>query len=489
MSPPFTPLYIDGAWRPASTGATFQVRNPTSGEVVGTAAAASSKDCADAIRAAAEAFKTWEHTPLSMRRDILLKASEILAAKKDQVVSAAREETATTEDWMWVNYEWPIDQMRDMAAATMLLRGHTGQSVIPGGQVFTHRRAIGVVFSIVPWNAPIILTLRAVAIPIVCGNTVVLKTSEVSPRIQALLVEVLAEAGLPRGVLNCISTSKDDAPARTTEIIAHPVVRKVNFTGSDVVGRIIAREAGKYLKPCVFELGGKAPVVVLDDADIPRAARAITSSALLHSGQICMSTERVIVQRGAAEELLKNLSELFTRIKAGDPDADRAAHIGAMFEPGSTDNAISMLKDAITSGAKLLVGDLKKQGAIMQPHLLVNAKPGMRLWDKETFAPIVVVAVADTVDEAVDLANSSDYSLIASVWTRDVYKAFNVAGRIRAGTNNINGPTVHVETIRENGGLGGSTGYGVFMVEDWTQTRMIVLHPEQEPPYPLTARL
>ena len=145
MSPPFTPLYIDGAWRPASTGATFQVRNPASGEVVGTAAAASPKDCADAIRAAAEAFKTWEHTPLSMRRDILLKASEILAAKKDQVVSAAREETATTEDWMWVNYEWPIDQMRDMAAATMLLRGHTGQSVIPGGQVFTHRRAIGVV--------------------------------------------------------------------------------------------------------------------------------------------------------------------------------------------------------------------------------------------------------------------------------------------------------------------------------------------------------
>ncbi|CDO69642.1 hypothetical protein BN946_scf184851.g30 [Trametes cinnabarina] len=385
MSVPFTPLYIDGQWRPSSTGVTFDVRNPTSGKVVGTAAAASAEDCTAAVEAASRAFKTWENSPLSQRRDILIRASDNFAKKREEVAKVAREETAITEDWLPVNFEWPIDQMRDIASATMRLKGETGLSIIPGGQVFTQKRAIGVV--IVPWNAPVILTLRAVAVPIVCGNTVVLKTSEYSPKLQAMIVEVLEEAGLPAGVLNCISTSKEDSPARTTDIIAHPKVRKINFTGSDVVGRIIAQEAGKYLKPCVLELGGKAPVVVLNDADIPRAARAITSSALLHSGQICMSTERVIVQKGAASELINTLTELFKRVKAGDPHLDRAAHIGALFSADSPGNAISMLKDAVDQGAKVLVGDLTKEGAIMQPHLVVDVKPGMRLWDRETFAP------------------------------------------------------------------------------------------------------
>ncbi|KAI0831987.1 aldehyde dehydrogenase [Trametes gibbosa] len=488
MSTPFTPLYINGVWRPASTGATFDVRNPTTGKVVGTAAAASAEDCVAAVQAAAEAFKTWERTPLSMRRDILIKASDILATKKAQVMAGMREETAGTEDWLWVNFEWCVDQMRDMAAATMLLRGHTGPSIIPGGQTFVQRRGIGAILSIVPWNAPIILTLRAVALPIVCGNTVVLKTSEVSPRTQAIVVEALTEAGLPRGVLNCISASPHDAPARTTEIIGNPLIRKVNFTGSDVVGRIIAKEAAKHLKPCVLELGGKAPVVVLNDADVPRAARAIVSSALLHSGQICMSTERVIVQRGAADMLLEHLTNLFRRIKAGEPHVD-GTNIAAVFSQGSAENAVGMVKDAVKEGAKVLVGDQSRQGAILQPHLLVDVKPGMRIWDRETFAPVLVVAVVDTIDEAVDMANASDYSLVAGVWTKDVNKAFNVSAKIHAGEYNINGPTVHVETIRENGGLGGSTGYGVFMVEDWTQLQMIVLHPEEEPPYPVIAKL
>ncbi|KAI0642107.1 aldehyde dehydrogenase [Trametes meyenii] len=489
MPPPFTPLYIDGEWRPSSTGATFDVRNPTSGNIVGTAAAATPEDCAAAVQAAARAFKTWEHSHLSVRRDILLKASDFLTAKGDEIRAALREETAGTDDWLWVNYEWSVDQMRDIASVTMRLRGETAPSIIPGGQAITQRRAIGPILSIVPWNAPMILCLRAVAVPIVCGNTVVLKTSEMSPRMQAILVEAFAKAGLPAGVLNCLSTSKEDAAARTTELIANPAIRKVNFTGSDVTGRLIAIEAAKYLKPCVLELGGKAPVVVLDDADIPRAARAITSSALLHSGQICMSTERVIVQRAVADVLLRHLQGLFSRIKAGDPHADPSAHIGAVFNQGSAENAINMIKDAVKDGAKVLVGDLTRQGAILQPHLVVDAKPGMRIWDRETFAPVVILAVADTVDEVIDLANASDYSLISAVWTKNVHKAFDVAARLRAGTSNINGPTVHVEPMRENGGLGGSTGYGLFMIDDWTQLRMIVLHPEQEPPYPVTAKL
>ncbi|KAI0331638.1 aldehyde dehydrogenase [Cubamyces sp. BRFM 1775] len=485
MALPFVPLYINGTWRPASTGATFEVRNPASEEVVETAASASAEDCAAAVGAATQAYKTWERSSLSARRDILLKAADILATKREEIRTALREELGAADDWLWGNYDVAIPQLRGIATTVALLKGETGQSVIPGGQVLVQRRAIGVVYGVVPWNAPIVLALRAAAFPIMCGNTVVLKTSEASPRVQAIVVKTLAEAGLPPGVLNCISTSREDAPLRTAEIIAHPMVRKVNFTGSDTVGKLIAIEASKHLKPCVLELGGKAPAVVLDDADVPRAARAITSSALLQSGQTCMSTERIIVQRGAAGRLVEELAGFFGHIKAGNPDQDKSVHIGAMFNPGLAKNAIDMVKEAVSQGAKVLVGDLRHEGAVMQPHLLLEVKPGMRIWERETFAPVAVVAIVDTMDEAIDLANASEYSMAASVWTRDVYKAFEVAGRIRASTNCINGPTLHMEAIRGSGGLGGATGYGTFTVDDWTQMRTIVLHPADGPRYPL----
>ncbi|KAI0675687.1 aldehyde dehydrogenase [Trametes maxima] len=473
MSLPFTPLYIDGEWRPASTGATFDVRNPASGEVVGTAASASQEDCAAAVQAAAQAFKTWELSPPGMRRDILIRASEVLAWKRERIRRASREEVAQTEEWMWANCDRPTEALKEIAAMTASLKGETAVSVIPGGYAFTQRRAIGVVFSIAPWNAPIYLALRAIAVPIICGNTVVLRMSEACPRVQSIVIEAFAEvnralyhallarspivkAGLPKGVLNCLSTNRDDAPARTAEIIANPAVRKIN---------------------------------VLDDADIPRAARAIASGALINSGQICMSTERVIVQRGAAESLVQQLTTLFKRVKAGVPATDGTTHIGAVIDEASAQNAIGMIKDAIRRGAKLFVGDLRRRGTILQPHLVADVKPDMPIWNKETFGPVVVLAVVDTVDEAITLANTAEYTLTSSVWTKDVHKAFDVATRMRNGTNNINGSTLHSETLRENEGLGGKTGYGSFMMEDWTQLRLIVLHPQQEPPYPVVAKL
>ncbi|PIL25162.1 hypothetical protein GSI_13051 [Ganoderma sinense ZZ0214-1] len=299
------------------------------------------------------------------------------------------------------------------------------------------------------------------------------------------------QAGLPKGVVNFISTSKADAPARVAQIIAHPAVRKVNlkFTGSDRVGRVIAREAAKHLKQCVLELGGKAPVIVLEDADIPQAARAITSSALLHSGQICMSTERVIIQHGVATALVEELTALFRKAKAGDTYADPTANLGPLFMEGSAENVVAMINDAVAQGAKVVVGDRNRQGTIVQPHIVMNAKPGMKLWERESFGPVVAVAVVDTVDEAVDLANACDYSLTSAVWTKDIYTAFEVAGRIHATCANINGPTVHGEFMRDLGGLGGSTGYGHFRVEDWTTVRMTVLHPAIEPSYVLLGSL
>ncbi|KAH9893524.1 aldehyde dehydrogenase [Cubamyces lactineus] len=491
MSLPFTPLFIDGEWRPSSTGASFEVRNPATHQIVGTAASASAEDCTAAVEAAAVAFQTWENSSLALRRDILLEASDILATEeyRTKIMAAVGEETSATAETVIFNHMGPLNELRNFAGATTRLKGESFMSWIPGGQVFAQRRALGVILSIAPWNAPIGLTLRAVALPIVCGNTVVLKCSEVSPRTQAIVVEIFEKAGLPKGVLNLVNASREDTPSRVSQIIAHPAVRKINFTGSDTVGRLIAAEAARYLKPCIFELGGKAPVVVLEDADIPRAARAITSSALLHSGQICMATERVIIQKGVADALVGELKALFQRVKAGDPQSDPSVAIGALFSESSAENVITMIKEAVEGGAEILLGNMTREGSIIQPHIVAGVRPGMRLWDRESFGPVVALATVDTIDEAVAAANASDYSLVAGLWTKDVHTAFDVASRIRAGYTNINGPTVHVEWMRSHGGLGGSTGYGRFTIDDFTEIRMMVLHPAKEPPYALVSRL
>ncbi|KAH9940869.1 aldehyde dehydrogenase [Epithele typhae] len=493
MSPPFTPLFIDGEWRPASTGATFDVLNPLTGEVVGTSAAASAADCAAAVDAAQRAFDgVWGATSPSARRDLVLRVADLLATEKyrDKIVEAGNAETCTTEDMLGSAWHGQIAYLRGHAGFSSIPMGETFPSAIPGGRVFMKRAPYGVVFGIAPWNAPINLTIRAIVVPILCGNTVVIKCSEDSPRTQAIVIELFEAAGLPKGVINYISTSREDAPARTAEIIAHSMVRKISFTGSDRVGRIIAMEAAKHLKPTVLELGGKSPVVILADADVPRAARAVASSTLLNSGQICMSTERVIIQRGAAPAFLDDLAAIFKQVSAGDVSTPYAgARIGALFSEASAENVVALLKDAAAEGAKILVGDASRQGPLVQPHIVTEVKPGMRIWDRESFGPVVIVAVVDTVDEAVALANASDYSLMAALWTRDIYNAFGVSEKIRSGYVNINGPTVYYEWMRSLAGLGGSSGYGYFNVDEWTQLRMSVLHSEKEPPYPVVSRL
>ncbi|KAK7059715.1 Aldedh domain-containing protein [Favolaschia claudopus] len=474
MSPPFTPLFIDGQERPASDKATFEVINVNTSQVAGISASASSADCNAAVEAAGRAFKTWEHTTPYARRDIFLKAADLVATDRwrDLVVQTSIEETNCSRAWAMGAWMAAAPMIRTIAGFSNELTGKTFvSSSVPGAWCVMEQRAMGVIFGISPWNAPFQLTIRAFAVPVICGNTVVIKSSEYSPRTQALAIQLFHEAGLPNGVVNYISMSRESSPELTAQLIGHPLVRKINFTGSDRVGRIIATEAAKYLKPTVLELGGKAPAVVLNDASIPDAAQAIVFGAMLHSGQICMSTERVIVQSGAFEPLfaeIKKLSESLT------PDSGK---LGPLFTEGSAENVLAMIKEAKEAGAELLLGDLGRQGAVVRPHLVKGVKPGMRLWERESFGPVIAFAVVDTPEEAVELANASDYSLAASLWTNDMYLAQRIASMIRAGYTNINGPTFHSENLVSAVGLGGSSGYGHFGIEDFTDKRVIATHP------------
>ncbi|KAG6899940.1 hypothetical protein C0993_005062 [Termitomyces sp. T159_Od127] len=426
-----TPLFIGGEAKLSVS--TFDVINPASGLTVGKSANASREDCQAAVDDAARAFQKWEHSTIAERRNILLKAAELVVTDKykNKILEAIQIETAASPAWCTYNWIATTNNLRTSIGFVGELHGQILPSIIPDGKLEVHRRAIGVILSIAPWNAAVTLSLRAVLIPIICGNTVVLRSSEYSPRSQAIVVELLHEAGLPPGVLNYVSVSREDAPARTRELIAHPAVRKITFTGSDRVGRIIATEAAMHLKPCIFELGGKAPVIVLDDANVGAAARGIVRGAFAHSGQVCMSSERVIVQARVSTSLIGAIISLCKNLEG---------EIGPLFNEGSAENVVSMVKEAVEGGAELLLGDLKRERATVLPHLVkLESKGretgrGLRVWEKESFGPAV-----ETVDEAVELANASEYSLTAGVWSNDVYAAQHVATRVRAGAHRLLG--------------------------------------------------
>jgi len=223
---------------------------------------------------------------------------------------------------------------------------------------------------------------------------------------------------------------------------------------------------------------------VLEDANVDEAARAITFAAMTHSGQVCMSTERVIVQRSVSKALISAVSALSQGLKAGDP-TDPTVKLPPLFSEASAANVLDMIREAKEAGADLVFGNLQREGSVVQPHLLTGVKPGMTIWDKESFGPVLGFAVVDTVDEAVELANATSYSLTASLWTTNVHSALEVAPRIRAGSTTVNGPTFHSEPLLSIMGLGGSTGYGRFDIANFTDKRLIVLYPENGRQYPL----
>jgi acyl-CoA reductase-like NAD-dependent aldehyde dehydrogenase len=286
----------------------FERLNPISGEVASTVAAASVEDARQAANAAARAFPAWAAMGPGQRRKILNAAADKLQERTKDFVAAMAAETGATAGWAMFNVVLASDMLREAAAMTTQITGEVIPSNRPGSLAMAVRQPAGVVLSMAPWNAPVILGVRSIAMPLACGNTVVMKTSEICPRTHRLIVDALHEAGLPAGVLNAISNAPEDAGEIVEALIAHPAVRRVNFTGSTRVGRIIAETAGRHLKPVLLELGGKAPFVVLDDADIDEAVAAAAFGAYMNQGQICMSTERLVVDENIADQFVEAMA-------------------------------------------------------------------------------------------------------------------------------------------------------------------------------------
>jgi acyl-CoA reductase-like NAD-dependent aldehyde dehydrogenase len=477
-------LLIGGEWSDGSAG-TFEVRNPYTSEVASIAAAATREDARRAVDAAAAAFHDWCETPLARRRELLERAAQLMEDRGPEFAQVVADETGGTFGWGMFNVMLATGMLREAGVHAAAVQDEEIHSHISGKRMRAVRQPAGVIVGIAPWNAPVILGTRAIAAPLAYGNTVVMKASEASPRTHGLIIECLEQAGIPAGVVNLITNAPADAADVVEELIAHPEVRRINFTGSSHVGRIIAEKAGRHLKRVVLELGGKAPFVVLEDADLDAAAAAANFGAFMHQGQICMSTERIVVDRRVADEFAQKLAARAASLKVGDP-RDPSTQIGPLINGGALDRVSELVEDAVDKGAQVLTGG-EADGLVYQPTVLRGVTPEMRIYREESFGPSVSIIEVDGAEEAINVANDTEYGLSASIFSRDVARAEQLARRIQSGICHINDATVHDEPQVPFGGVKAS-GWGRFggqwAAEEFTELRWITIQDEQRE-YPI----
>jgi acyl-CoA reductase-like NAD-dependent aldehyde dehydrogenase len=469
-------LMIGGRDVPAANSATFARRNPMSGEIVTRAAAASIQDACNAADAAAAAFPGWSALGPTERRGKLLKAADLLESRSAQFATTVMAETGATAGWGHFNVHLAAGMLREAGAMTTQIGGEIIPSDVPGNLAMAIRQPAGVVLGIAPWNAPVILGVRAIAMPLACGNTVILKASEVCPATHRLIGATLQDAGLGEGVVNTITHDPGDAEKIAEALISHPAVRRVNFTGSTRVGKILAAIAAKYLKPILLELGGKAPLVVLADADIDAAVDATVFGGFAHQGQICMSTERVIVEETVADEFAAKLARRVAALPTGDPRKGDVV-LGSVVGQATVERVQTLVQDAVSKGAIVLTGG-EVEGTVMKGVVVDHVTPEMTLFRQESFGPQVSITRAKSADEAITLANDTEYGLAAALFTRDIARGLELARRIDSGICHINGPTVHDEAQMPFGGVK-SSGYGRFGgkagIDAFTELRWITV--------------
>ena len=468
-------MYINGDWVSALDGEAYDDLNPYTGDVFARVPSGKRPDARRAVEAAAEAFPAWSKTLPAERQALFLKAADILEKKRDQIVTILAEETGCTFGFAMFQAGFTPGLLREAAAQAHLANGEIIPADMPGALYMAIRQPVGVVAGIAPWNAPLILSLRSICMPIAYGNTVILKPSTESAAAGGVvLAEVFHEAGFPQGVLNLVTNGPGKSGEIGDEFIENPAVRRINLTGSSAVGRQLAEKAGRYLKRVALELGGQNPMIILRDADIDNAVNAAAFGGFLHQGQICMSTRRIIVERPLTQEFTEKFVKKVSTFKVGNPKEPDTI-IGPLINKQQFNQVKDSVDAAVRDGAKILCGG-KSEGLCYYPTVLTNVKPGTPFACEETFGPVVSVIEVKDEDEAVKVANDTAYGLSAAVVTRDFAKGLAIAERIESGIVHINDQTVHDEPQVPFGGVKDS-GWGRFggraALEEFTELRWI----------------
>ena len=475
--------FIGGDWVDATGGDIFDDVDPFTGEVVARVPAGSRDDARGAVEAAAAAFAEWSAAAPAARQRVFLRAADLLEHRHDEVVSLLARETGCTFGFGMFQLQFVPGLFRQAAG---IAYAPTGE-IIPsdtGAFAMGLRRPAGVVGAISPWNAALILSARAIAAPLVLGNTVVLKPSEHSPYVGGLIWgEIFAEAGLPGGVLNVVTHAPGKAAPIGEELVENPSVRRINFTGSTETGRKLAEAAGRNLKRIVLELGGYSPLIVLADADLEFAVDAAAFGAFLHQGQICMSARRILVERPIAAEFVERLAHKTSSLKTGDPKEPDTI-IGPLITQQALETVETRVADAVARGAKVLAGG-EAVGPCYRATLLTDVPADAELANVETFGPVAAIEVVDSAEAAVERANATGYGLASGLITSDTDKGLEMAQRIEAGIVHVNDQPVGDEPQMPFGGVKDS-GWGRFggtaAIHEFTELHWVTVgRPHQFP--------
>ena len=477
--------YLNGEWAAAAEGTTFDDFNPYTGGVYAKVAGGKAADARRAVDAAAAAFPSWAATPPQARRAYFLKAADILERRTEEIAVILMEETGATFGMAMFQCSLTPGMLREAAAQVHMVTGQIIPANLPGAFFMALRQPVGVVVGIAPWNAPLILSLRAVAFPMAYGNTTVLKPSSEAPISGGLVyAEIFEEAGLPAGVLNVLTNAPGFAGEVGDVLVTDPRVRRISFTGSSEVGREVAKKAGENLKRVALELGGSDPLLVLKDGDVDYAVNAATFGRFFHQGQICMSVKRIIVEKPVAAEFIEKFVGKVSGLKVGDPKEPDTI-IGPLINQTQLDLLRAQVDEATARGAKVLCGG-KFEGLSYWPTVLTDVKEDMRVCQEEVFGPVVPVIVVEDEEEALRVANNSPFGLSSGIITGDFVKGLSIAERLETGMVHINDSSVHDEPQVPFGGVkdsGWGRHGGLAALEEFTELRWVTMQrtPRQYP--------
>lgn len=476
-------LYINGEWTGASSGKTFENFNPATQQAFSESAAGNADDMKQAIEAAHNARTTWRATPHTERARYLLKAADVFEARQPEWAKILIKEGGSIFRKAMFETGKAAAFLREAASQAAQVGGEVLPSSIPGKTNMVLRQPVGVVGVISPWNFPLLLSMRGVAFALAYGNTVVLKPSEETPiGGGTLLAKVFEEVELPPGVFNLVTCSRDDVEAVGDMMIAHPAVKRISFTGSTATGRKLAEKAGSHLKRIALELGGKDPLIVLKDADLDYAVNAAAFSSFFHQGQICMAAERLMVEESIMEPFAEKLAAKATSLKVGDPSSPETI-IGPIINQKQLDKIKTHTDGAISAGATALCG-ATHEGLFYQPTVLTGVQPSMDVFCEETFGPIAPILPVKDVEEAIQIANNSNYGLSAGILTSDLGKGLDIADQLESGMVHVNDSPLNDEPHLPFGGVKESgMGHhgGKASLEEFTELRVVSIQRKHRP--------
>lgn len=467
--------YIAGEWIAADSGAVFAVTNPATGETLGSVPDMGVAETRRAIEAAQRALPGWRDRPAKERAQIMRRwfelvmgaqerLAQIITAEQGKPLAEARGEIAYGAAYI----DWFAEEGRRVYG-----------DIVPGAtdrRLLVMKQAVGVTAAITPWNFPSAMLARKVGAALGAGCTMVVKPAELTPFSALALVDLAECAGVPAGVVNVV-TAKDPVPVGQ-ELTRNPIVRKISFTGSTEVGRILLRQAAENIQKCSMELGGNAPLIVFDDADLDRAIHGAIATKYRNCGQTCISANRFLVQRNVADAFARKLAEAASTLKVG-AGAEEGVAVGPLIEPVAIEKVERHISDAVAHGARVLTGGARHTlgGLFFQPTVLANVPADALIFQEETFGPVAPVIPFDTEEEAIRLANATPYGLAAYFYSGDLARIFRVAERLEFGMVGVNESLISTEAAPFGGvkqsGLGREgSRYGL---DDYLEIKYVCL--------------